>query len=45
MGPNISMVAQAQAMLHNIGTIANILNVVAIMMGLGLFLAGLFQFK
>ena len=45
MGPNISMYAQAQAMLHNLTTIANILNVIAILMGLSLFLAGLFQFK
>ena len=45
MGPHISMFAQAQAMLHNIGTIANILNMVSILMGLGLFLAGIFQFK
>lgn len=45
MGPNLSMMAQAQAMLQNIGTLGNILNVISIMMGLGLFLSGLFQFK
>lgn len=45
MGPNISMYAQAQAMLHNLGTMADIVNVIAILMGVGLVFTGIFHFK
>lgn len=35
----------AAVMLHNLGTVADILNVVAIVMGLGLVIGGLFKLK
>jgi intracellular multiplication protein IcmC len=35
----------AVVMLHNIGVLANILNYIAILMGLGLFLGGMFKLK
>lgn len=42
---NTDFAAHAAVMLHNLGTLANILNVVAILMGLGMCLGGLFKLK
>lgn len=45
LGGGLNPDQHASIMLQNIGEIANILNVVAIIIGIGLFLGGLFQLK
>lgn len=45
MGDPNGVAAQASVIMHNLGTISNTMSVVAIMLGLGLFLGGLLQLK